>query len=151
MEYRELGKLKSTYVDALPLMINPNTGRIHTSFNQTGAVTGRSASSNPNLQNIPIRSEVGQQIRRGFVARPGWIFLAADYSQVELRVLAHISQDEALLDAFRQDQDIHRTTAAAVYSIPLEEVTYNQRRFAKAVNFGLIYGMGAFRLARDSN
>ncbi|MCB9445740.1 MAG: hypothetical protein H6669_16050 [Ardenticatenaceae bacterium] len=115
-----------------------------------GAITGRLASSNPNLQNIPIRSEVGQQIRRGFVARPGWIFLAADYSQVELRVLAHISQDEALLNAFRQDQDIHRTTAAAVYSIPLEEVTYNQRRFAKAVNFGLIYGMGAFRLARDS-
>ena len=150
LEYRELGKLKSTYVDALPLMINPNTGRIHTSFNQTGAITGRLASSNPNLQNIPIRSEVGQQIRRGFVARPGWIFLAADYSQVELRVLAHICQDEALLDAFRQDQDIHSTTAAAVYSIPLEEVTYNQRRFAKAVNFGLIYGMGAFRLSRDS-
>ena len=125
-------------------------GRIHTSFNQTGAITGRIASSNPNLQNIPIRSEVGQQIRRGFVARPGWIFLAADYSQVELRVLAHICQDEALLEAFRQDQDIHSTTAAAVYSIPLEEVTYNQRRFAKAVNFGLIYGMGAFRLARDS-
>ncbi len=150
LEYRELGKLKSTYVDALPQMINPNTGRIHTSFNQTGAITGRIASNNPNLQNIPIRSEVGRQIRRGFVARPGWIFLAADYSQVELRVLAHISQDEALLEAFRQDQDIHRTTAAAVYSIPVEEVTYNQRRFAKAVNFGLIYGMGAFRLARDS-
>jgi DNA polymerase-1 len=150
LEYRELGKLKSTYVDALPQMINPNTGRIHTSFNQTGAITGRIASNNPNLQNIPIRSEVGQQIRRGFVSRPGWIFLAADYSQVELRVLAHISQDKALLDAFRQDQDIHSTTAAAVYSIPVEEVTYNQRRFAKAVNFGLIYGMGAFRLARDS-
>jgi DNA polymerase-1 len=150
LEYRELGKLKSTYVDALPQMVNPQTKRIHTSFNQTGAITGRLASSNPNLQNIPIRSEVGMQIRRGFVARPGWIFLTADYSQVELRVLAHISQDEALLNAFREDQDIHRTTAAAVYSIPLEEVTYNQRRFAKAVNFGLIYGMGAFRLARDS-
>lgn len=150
LEYRELGKLKSTYVDALPQMVNEGDGRIHTSFNQTGAITGRLASSNPNLQNIPIRSEVGMQIRRGFVARPGWIFLAADYSQVELRVLAHISQDEALLSAFRQDQDIHRTTAAAVYSIPLEEVTYNQRRFAKAVNFGLIYGMGAYRLARDS-
>ena len=150
LEYRELGKLKNTYVDALPQMINANTGRIHTSFNQTGAITGRLASSNPNLQNIPIRSEVGQQIRRGFVARPGWIFLAADYSQVELRVLAHISQDEALLNAFRQDQDIHSTTAAAVYNISLEDVSYNQRRFAKAVNFGLIYGMGAFRLARDS-
>jgi DNA polymerase-1 len=150
VEFRELGKLKSTYVDALPQMINPRTGRIHTSFNQTGAVTGRLASSSPNLQNIPIRTEVGQQIRRGFVAREGWQFLAADYSQVELRVVAHISQDEALLEAFRQDQDIHSTTAAAVYGIPIEEVTYNQRRFAKAVNFGLIYGMGPFRLARDT-
>jgi DNA polymerase-1 len=150
VEYRELGKLKSTYVDALPLMVNEQSGRIHTSYNQTGAITGRIASSNPNLQNIPIRTEVGQKIRRGFVARPGWQFLAVDYSQVELRVLAHISQDEALLQAFREDQDIHRTTAAAVYNIPGEKVTYNQRRFAKAVNFGLIYGMGAFRLARDS-
>jgi DNA polymerase I len=150
LEYRELGKLKSTYVDALPELVNENDGRLHTSFNQTGAITGRLASSNPNLQNIPIRSDVGQQIRRGFVARPGWQFLACDYSQVELRILAHISQDEALLEAFRADQDIHRTTAAAVYSVPVEEVTYNQRRFAKAVNFGLIYGMGAFRLARDS-
>jgi DNA polymerase-1 len=150
LEQRELTKLKSTYVDALPEMINPRTGRIHTSFNQTGAITGRLASSNPNLQNIPIRTEVGQQIRRGFVARPGWVFLAADYSQVELRILAHVSQDEALLEAFRQDRDVHSATAAAVYSIPLEEVTYNQRRFAKAVNFGLIYGMGAYRLSRDS-
>ncbi|MCA9935345.1 MAG: DNA polymerase I, partial [Anaerolineales bacterium] len=150
LEYRELGKLKSTYVDALPELVNPETGRLHTSFNQTGAITGRLASSNPNLQNIPIRSEVGQQIRRGFVARPGWLFLAADYSQVELRILAHASQDEALLDAFRQDLDVHRSTAAAVYGISLDEVTYNQRRFAKAVNFGLIYGMGAYRLARDS-
>ncbi|MCP5094184.1 MAG: DNA polymerase I, partial [Chloroflexi bacterium] len=149
-EYRELGKLKSTYVDALPELVNKEDGRIHTSFNQTGAVTGRIASNSPNLQNIPIRSEVGQKIRRGFVAQPGWVFLAADYSQVELRILAHMSQDEALLDAFRQDQDIHSTTAAAVYDIPVDEVTYNQRRFAKAVNFGLIYGMGAFRLARDS-
>ena len=150
IEQRELTKLKSTYVDALPEMVNPDTGRIHTSYNQTGAVTGRIASNSPNLQNIPIRSDVGQKIRRAFVAKPGHMFVAADYSQVELRVLAHISQDEALLNAFRQDQDIHSTTAAAVYSIPLEEVTYNQRRFAKAVNFGLIYGMGAFRLARDS-
>lgn len=150
LEYRELGKLKSTYVDALPEMINAETGRIHTSFNQTGAVTGRIASNSPNLQNIPIRSEVGQQIRRGFVTEPGWQFLAADYSQVELRILAHICQDGALLEAFWQDQDIHRTTAAAVYGIDVDQVTYNQRRFAKAVNFGLIYGMGAFRLARDS-
>lgn len=151
LEYRELGKLKSTYVDALPGLVNPDTGRIHTSYNQTGAITGRLASSSPNLQNIPIRTEVGQQIRRGFVARKGWLFLAVDYSQVELRVLAHISQDEALLAAFQEDQDIHSTTAAAVYGIDVEEVTYNQRRFAKAVNFGLIYGMGSYRLARDSD
>lgn len=151
VEYRELGKLKSTYVDALPAMVNPKTGRIHTSYNQTGAVTGRIASSNPNLQNIPIRSKEGQKIRRGFVTDEGWFFLAADYSQVELRVLAHISQDEALLEAFRQDQDIHRTTAAAVFGVDLDDVTYDQRRFAKAVNFGLIYGMGAFRLARDTD
>lgn len=149
LEYRELGKLKSTYIDALPQMVGVD-GRIHTSFNQTGAITGRIASSNPNLQNIPIRSAIGQEIRRGFVARPGHVFLAADYSQVELRILAHVSQDEALLEAFREEQDIHRATAAAVYDIGLEEVTYNQRRFAKVVNFGLIYGMGAFRLARDS-
>ncbi len=148
--YRELGKLKSTYVDALPEMVNPQTGRIHTSFNQTGAITGRIASNSPNLQNIPIRSEVGQQIRRGFVTDPGWLFLAADYSQVELRVLAHISQDKALIEAFLQDQDIHSTTAAAVYNVPVDQVTFNQRRFAKAVNFGLIYGMGPYRLARDS-
>jgi DNA polymerase I len=151
LEHRELGKLKSTYVDALPELVNPNTGRLHTSFNQTGAITGRIASSNPNLQNIPIRSEIGQQIRRGFVARPDYYFLAADYSQVELRILAHISQDEALLEAFRQGQDIHRTTAAAVYGIDVADVDYNQRRFAKAVNFGLIYGMGAYRLSRDSD
>jgi len=151
IEFRELRKLKSTYVDALPEMINEKTGRIHTSYHQTGAITGRLASSSPNLQNIPIRTEVGQQIRRGFVSKPGWTFLAADYSQVELRVLAHISKDEALLEAFRNDQDIHLTTAAAVYNIPVDEVDYNQRRFAKAVNFGLIYGMGAFRLARDSD
>ncbi|MCP4421799.1 MAG: DNA polymerase I [Chloroflexi bacterium] len=151
LEYRGLGKLKSTYVDALPQLVNKQDGRIHTSFNQTGAITGRIASSNPNLQNIPIRSEVGQQIRRGFVAKPGNIFLAADYSQVELRILAHVSQDVALLKAFHQNQDIHSTTAAAVYGVELDDVTYNQRRFAKAVNFGLIYGMGAFRLARDSD
>jgi len=150
LEHRELSKLKSTYVDALPALINPQTGRVHTSFNQTGAVTGRIASNTPNLQNIPIRSEVGQQIRRGFVTEPGWLFLAADYSQIELRILAHVSHDEALLDAFHNDQDVHRATAAAVYGVPVEAVTYNQRRFAKIVNFGLIYGMGPYRLARDS-
>ncbi len=150
IEHRELGKLKSTYVDALPTMINPTTGRIHTSFSQTGAITGRLASSNPNLQNIPIRSEVGQRLRRGFITEPGWSFLSADYSQVELRILAHITQDETLLQAFREEQDIHTATAAVLYSIPPEQVTKNQRRFAKTINFGLIYGMGAFRLARET-
>ena len=150
IEYRELGKLKGTYVDALPQLINPVTGRIHTNFSQTGAITGRLASSNPNLQNIPIRSEIGQQLRRGFVTEPGWAFLSADYSQVELRILAHISQDQTLLEAFRTDQDIHTATAAAIYGIPPEKVTKNQRRFAKVINFGLIYGMGPFRLARET-
>ncbi len=151
IEFRELGKLRSTYVDALPQLINPETQRIHTSFNQTGTVTGRIASQNPNLQNIPIRTEMGRLVRKGFVAREGWVFLAADYSQVELRILAHISQDEALINAFKNDQDIHSATAATVYGVDLEDVKFEQRRFAKAVNFGLIYGMGAFRLARDSD
>lgn len=149
-EYRELGKLKSTYVDAMPTMVNPRTGRLHTSFNQAGAITGRIASNTPNLQNIPIRTEVGQKIRRGFVSRPGWVFLAADYSQIELRILAHVTKDEELVEAFRLDQDIHRATAAAVFSVPPEAVTFNQRRFAKVVSFGIIYGMGPYRLTRDS-
>ncbi len=151
LEHRELTKLKGTYVDALPELVNPRTGRLHTSFNQTGTVTGRISSDNPNLQNIPVRTEQGRQIRRAFVAPEGHYLLSVDYSQVELRVLAHISQDPTLLEAFRQGQDIHRTTAATVYGIPFEAVTYDQRRFAKSVNFGLLYGMGAFRLARDSN
>ena len=151
LEYREIGKIRSTYVEALPQLVNKQTGRIHTSLKQTGAVTGRLSSNSPNLQNIPIRTELGRQVRKGFVARPGWKFVAADYSQVELRILAHVSQDEALLDAFRNDLDIHRATAASVHDVPLEEVTFEQRRFAKAVNFGLMYGMGAFRLARDSD
>lgn len=151
IEYRELGKLKSTYVDALPLMINERTGRIHTSFNQTGTITGRIASSNPNLQNIPIRTETGRQIRRGFIPRRDWVFLAADYSQVELRILAHVTGDKALVEAFRNDLDIHRATAGALFNIQPDEVTFDQRRFAKTINFGLIYGMGAFRLSRDSD
>jgi DNA polymerase-1 len=151
LEHRELSKLRSTYVDALPDMVNKSTGRIHTSYNQAGAITGRLASSNPNLQNIPIRTELGRQVRRAFVARPGWVLLAADYSQVELRVLAHISEDAGLLEAFRRGQDIHATTAATVHGIPLEQVTREQRRFAKSVNFGLLYGMSAFRLARESD
>ncbi len=151
LEHRELAKLKSTYVDALPNMVNSATGRIHTSYNQAGAITGRIASSNPNLQNIPIRTELGRQVRRAFIPRPGWTFLAADYSQVELRVLAHICQDAALLDAFRRGQDIHASTAAVVHNISLDQVTSDQRRFAKSVNFGLLYGMSAFRLARESD
>ncbi|RMF79888.1 MAG: DNA polymerase I [Chloroflexi bacterium] len=151
LDYREVAKLKGTYVDALPALINPRTGRVHTSYNQTGSSTGRLSSSNPNLQNIPIRTELGREVRRAFIAPEGMKLLSVDYSQVELRVLAHISQDETLLEAFRQGQDIHAATAAAVNNIPLEEVTYEQRSFAKRVNFGLIYGMGAYRLARDSD
>lgn len=150
LEHRELSKLKGTYVDALPEMVNEETGRIHSSFNQTGTVTGRIASNTPNLQNIPVRSEVGMRIRRGFVAREGWCFLAADYSQVELRILAHVCQDEAMMEAFRRDQDIHRATAAAVYGVDIDDVTFQQRQFAKNVNFGIIYGMGPYRLARES-
>ena len=151
MEYRELSKLKGTYVDALPALINPRTGRVHTSYNQTGSSTGRISSSTPNLQNIPIRTEVGREVRRSVIAPEGKVLLSVDYSQVELRILAHVTRDETLVDAFNKGQDIHAATAAAVYGIPLEQVTYDQRSFAKRVNFGLIYGMGAFRLARDSN
>lgn len=150
LDYRGLTKLKSTYVDALPALINPATGRVHTSYNQTGAVTGRFSSNDPNLQNIPIRSEEGRRVRKAFIAQAGHVLLAVDYSQVELRILAHYSQDAALLDAFHQGLDIHRSTAAAVHQVNLEEVTYEQRSFAKSVNFGLMYGMGAFRLARDA-
>lgn len=150
MAWRELQKLQSTYVDALPMLVNPHTGRVHTSFNQTGTSTGRVSSSNPNLQNIPIRTEEGRRVRRAFIAPAGHRLLSVDYSQVELRILAHYSQDAALLRAFHEGQDIHRATAAAVYHVPLKDVTYEQRSFAKSVNFGLMYGMGAFRLARDS-
>lgn len=151
LEYRELAKLKSTYVDTLPELVNPKTGRVHTSYNQTGASTGRFSSSNPNLQNIPIRTEIGREVRRAFIAPEGSVLLSVDYSQIELRVMAHISQDETLLAAFRQGQDIHRATAAAVFGITPEEVNDEQRTFAKRVNFGLMYGMGAFRLTRESN
>ncbi len=147
--YRELAKLKSTYVDALPLLVNPRTGRVHTSYNQTGTVTGRLSSSDPNLQNIPIRTEEGRRVRRAFVAEDGWKFVGADYSQVELRVMAHVSGDESLIAAFQRGEDIHATTAAAVYDVPLAEVSYDKRRIAKAVNFGLIYGQGAYGLAKQ--
>lgn len=147
LQQRQISKLESTYVSTLPTLVNPHTGRLHTSYNQTGTVTGRLSSSNPNLQNIPNRTELGRQIRKAFVAQPGSLFLAADYSQVELRVLAHVSKDPELLDAFAKDQDVHARTAAAVYGIPLEEVTKEQRGVAKTVNFGLIYGQSAFGLA----
>ncbi len=147
LEHRSLSKLKSTYVDALPQLINPTTGRVHTSFNQTGAVTGRLSSSDPNLQNIPIRTEDGRRVRKAFIAPEGWILVGADYSQVELRILAHISGDPGLLEAFGKGEDIHASTAAAVYGVPLAEVTKDQRRVAKAVNFGLMYGQTAYGLA----
>ena len=148
--YRELSKLKSTYVDALPELVNPKTGRVHTSYNQTGSSSGRFSSSNPNLQNIPIRTEEGRKVRKAFIAPEGKVLLAVDYSQIELRVMAHISEDKTLIDAFMRGEDIHQATAASVSGIALEDVTYEQRSFAKRVNFGLMYGMGAFRLARDS-
>jgi DNA polymerase-1 len=151
LEHRELSKLLSTYVDALPLQVNHKSGRVHTSYNQAGSRTGRLASSDPNLQNIPIRTELGREVRHAFVAASGYQLLAVDYSQVELRIAAHMAQDQAMLAAFRADQDIHATTAAAIYGIPLENVDRNQRRHAKAINFGLIYGMSAFGLTRTTD
>jgi len=151
LEYRELAKLNSTYVEALPRQVNPKTGRVHTSFNQTGSVTGRLASSNPNLQNIPTRTEIGSRVRQGFIASAGMTLLAVDYSQIELRIVAHMSGDGAMLEAFRAGQDIHAATAAAIYYIPIDQVTKEQRRHAKAINFGLIYGMSAFGLTRSTD
>jgi DNA polymerase-1 len=147
LEQRQISKLVSTYVDALPALVNPRDGRLHTSFNQAGAETGRLSSNNPNLQNIPVRSELGREIRRAFVAAPGAKLLAADYTQVELRILAHISQDEAMLAAFRAGVDIHKATAATIYGVPLEQVTSEQRSIAKMVNFATSYGVSAFGLA----
>ncbi len=147
LDYRQLIKLKSTYVDALPLMLNPRTGRVHTSFNQTGASTGRLSSSDPNLQNIPIRTDLGKQVRRAFVAAPGSLLFAADYSQVELRILAHVTQDHNLIEAFASGRDIHAATASQILGVPLAEVTSDQRRMAKTVNFGVLYGMSDFGLA----
>jgi DNA polymerase-1 len=147
LEHRQLSKIKSTYADALPLLVNPHTGRLHTSWNQTGTVTGRLSSSDPNLQNIPIRTDLGRRVRQAFVARPGCMLLAADYSQVELRILAHVSADENLLAAFHRGEDIHASTAAAIMGVPLAQVTPDMRRLAKAVNFGLIYGMSGWGLA----
>jgi DNA polymerase-1 len=147
LDYRQLAKLKGTYVDALPVLIDPSTGRLHTTFNQTGAATGRLSSSNPNLQNIPIRTELGREIRAAFVPRPGWKLIVADYSQIELRLLAHMSRDAVLLEAFRNGEDIHTRTAAEVFGVPPLMVTPEHRRNAKAVNFGIVYGQTAFGLA----
>ncbi len=151
LEYREISKLVSTYLDALPKQVNPRTNKIHTSFSQTGSVTGRLASSDPNLQNIPTRTELGHRVRQGFIAEKGNVLISVDYSQIELRVVAHMSQDQAMLDAFRKGMDIHAATAAAIYNVPVDEVTKDQRRHAKAINFGLIYGMSAFGLSRSTD
>jgi len=147
LEQRGSAKLKSTYVDALPQLVNEHTGRVHTSFNQTGTVTGRLSSSSPNLQNIPIRTEMGRRVRRAFVAEEGAVLLAADYSQVELRILAHISQDPAMLGAFARDEDIHSSTAAFLFDVPLGEVDQEMRRVAKSINFGISYGMSGYGMA----
>src|SRR5262249_16383763 len=149
LEYRQLAKFKSTYVDVIPKLIDRHTGRLHTSFNQAGAATGRLSSSNPNLQNIPVRAEIGRKIRGAFVPQPGWWFVAADYSQVELRIVAHLSGDERLVEAFLAGEDIHRRTAAEVLGLSIDQVTSSQRERAKAVNFGIVYGQTPFGLAQQ--
>jgi len=149
IEHRGLAKLRGTYTEKLPLQVNPNTGRIHTSYHQAVAATGRLSSSDPNLQNIPIRTPEGRRIRQAFIAPPGQVLMAADYSQIELRIMAHLSGDEGLLSAFATDRDVHQATAAEVFGVAPEAVTTDQRRAAKAINFGLIYGMSAFGLAKQ--
>ncbi len=147
--YRTLNKLKSTYIDALPKLILPRTGRLHTSYNQTVTATGRLSSSEPNLQNIPIRTEEGRRIRQAFIPEPGWKMVSSDYSQIELRILAHYSGDETLVEAFRKGQDIHSRTAAELFNCSPEEITSEMRRQAKVINFGILYGMSAFGLSRE--
>ncbi|HRS83465.1 MAG TPA: DNA polymerase, partial [Smithellaceae bacterium] len=149
MDYRGLAKLRSTYTDRLPEQVNPRTGRVHTSYHQAVAATGRLSSSNPNLQNIPVRTVEGKRIRQAFIAPPGCVLISADYSQIELRVLAHLSEDEALLDAFAADADIHTRTASDVFGVFPEMVSPDMRRQAKVINFGILYGMSAFGLARE--
>lgn len=151
LQHRQFSKLKSTYIDALPELINPRTGRVHTSYNQLGAATGRLSSVEPNLQNIPTRTEEGREVRRAFVAAPGHVLVAADYSQIELRVLAHITEDPNLLQAFHEDQDIHAATAAQLFGVPIDQVDKNQRRIAKTTVFGVIYGISAFGLAQRTS
>jgi len=149
LEHRSLAKLKGTYTDKLPLMVNPATGRVHTNYAQAVAVTGRLASNDPNLQNIPIRTAEGRRVREAFIAPPGHVILSADYSQIELRIMAHLSEDPGLLRAFAEGLDVHRATASEVFGVPVGEVSAEQRRYAKVINFGLIYGMGAFGLASN--
>jgi len=149
IEYREMEKLRSTYVDSLPHLVNPRTKRLHTSFNQTVAATGRLSSSDPNLQNIPIRTDLGREIRKGFVAAPGKLFLSVDYSQIELRILAHFSGDPAFVTAFNENIDVHKQTAAVIFDVPIESVTAAMRGQAKTVNFATLYGQGPFSLARQ--
>jgi len=151
LEFRSLSKLKSTYTDKLPLQVDRETGRVHTSYHQAVAATGRLSSTSPNLQNIPIRTEEGRRIRQAFIAPPGSVLLAADYSQIELRIMAHLSQDEGLVGAFQRGEDVHRATAAEVFGLAVEDVGSDERRAAKAINFGLIYGMSAFGLAKQLN
>jgi DNA polymerase-1 len=149
LEYRQLTKLKSTYVDALPALLNRTTGRLHTTFGQTGTATGRLSSANPNLQNIPVRTELGREIRATFTAEPGCLLLAADYSQIELRLLAHFSEDRLLVEAYRRGDDIHSLTASQVFGVPPLMVTPDHRRQAKMVNFGIVYGLSAFGLSQN--
>jgi DNA polymerase I len=151
LEYRQLTKLKSTYIDGLLALMEPETGRVHTTFSQTTASSGRLSSSNPNLQNIPIRTEVGRQLRRAFVAAPGYRLLTADYSQIELRILAHITHEPRLVEAFNANEDIHSITAASLFNIALAEVTKDQRRLAKTVVYAVLYGQSAFGLAQITN
>ncbi|OIN96940.1 DNA polymerase I [Candidatus Desantisbacteria bacterium CG1_02_38_46] len=149
LDYRQLTKLKSTYVDALPKLLNSLTGRVHTSFNQTGTVTGRLSSSEPNMQNIPVKTEIGREIRRVFIPEDGWLFISADYSQIELRVLAHLSSDENLVESFKQDEDIHLRTASEIFGLPIDKVNNSMRNRAKVVNFGIVYGMSSFGLSQE--
>jgi DNA polymerase-1 len=151
LEHRGLSKLKSTYTDKLPKAVNPTTGRVHTNYGQAVANTGRLSSNEPNLQNIPVRTAEGRRIREAFIAPPGHVIVSADYSQIELRIMAHLSQDEGLLAAFAAGEDIHRATASEIFGCSREEVSNEQRRYAKVINFGLIYGMSAFGLAQNLN
>ncbi|MBI2856265.1 MAG: DNA polymerase I [Chloroflexi bacterium] len=153
LKYRELSKIKSTYLDSLPRLVNPKTGRVHTSYNQTGAATGRVSSNDPNVQNIPVRTELGRKVRKAFITQkaPDWTLLGADYSQIELRVLAHLSLDKGLLEAFHKGEDIHAATASLVYSVPLNQVTPDMRRIAKIMNFGVLYGLSPFGISQQTD